>query len=205
MLEFNFVECFLPADASTTLLSESGSAAAKQRPSQTRVERMERASIAFSARAKFVVGIVLTVVQCCADGQRATNKYPTAWVRGRALKFCGQIPPAPPRTRGTVQYLCDNDRVCGGFGDRLRGMTQLWIDAMDEGADFEALMVRETVDGRDACATPRRPRTLRLIIVNSLVSLFRCICPSQWLCGQQLQIMVTTRLILTCSQHAFVH
>ena len=135
---------------------ESGSVAAKQQPAQTRVTRMGRASISSSARARFVVAVVLTGVHCCSGGERAINKYPTSWVRNRALQFCGQIPPAPPRTRGTVQYLCDNDRVCGGFGDRLRGMTQLWIDAMDESADFEAVMV----SGRNTCATPRRPSTL---------------------------------------------
>jgi hypothetical protein len=122
--------------------SESESAAAKQQhTTQTRVTRRERARAAPPALARSVVVVVLTGVLYCARGDKAINNYPTAWVRDRAVQFCGHVPPTPPRTRGTVQYLCDNDRLCGGFGDRLRGMTQLWIDAMDESADFEALWV----------------------------------------------------------------
>jgi hypothetical protein len=67
--------------------------------------------------------------------------YPTEVIRARVTSACGAAP-IPVAPRGRVQFVCDLARTCGGFGDRLRGMTALWIDAMDEGASFEAFWAR---------------------------------------------------------------
>ena len=75
--------------------------------------------------------------------------FPTDFVRERALGVCG-TPPVHALTDetaaffnpGTIQHLCDWHHLCGGAGDRMRGMTLLWLLAMDEKVRFEVQWVR---------------------------------------------------------------
>lgn len=44
--------------------------------------------------------------------------------------------------RGRVVYVCGDKLSCGGTGDRLKGVTSLFLDAMRLGADFKIKLTR---------------------------------------------------------------
>lgn len=81
-----------------------------------------------------------TVALLLMAGARA--EFPTAFARGRALRWCGGLGELlgvddDNLTRGEVLYMCDQKHPCGGFGDRLRATAMMWLYALDEGARFE--------------------------------------------------------------------
>lgn len=70
------------------------------------------------------------------------SPFPWQVLAAESRERCGigRLPSVPPT--GKVTWVCHGGAECGGIGDSTRGLARLFIEALDEGAEFGVKWVR---------------------------------------------------------------